>query len=238
MRLSRGPLGRESLRLDAVTDLSYTERLAWLASALPTFTGSGIIYVLTQRDTETVAGWLRQEGIAAEAYHGDLEGELRERLEQQLLDNEVKALVSTSALGMGFDKPDLGFVVHFQSTQSIVHYYQQVGRAGRAIEAVGVLLGGNEDDDIFAYFVKHALPSEELVDAVLSALRESESGLSISAFMALMNVPHGRIVSAMEFLNLGDAIAGRKGWFTLGADRGAIRLSRRESAKSCLPAPC
>jgi ATP-dependent DNA helicase RecQ len=127
---------------------------------------------------------------------------LRERREQQLLDNEVKALVSTSALGMGFDKPDLGFVVHFQSTQSIVHYYQQVGRAGRAIEAVGVLLGGSEDDDIFGYFVKHALPSEDLVDAVVSALRESETGLSIAALTALMNVPHGRIMAAMEFLKL------------------------------------
>ncbi len=202
MRVSRGQLGRDSLRLDTVTDLSYTERLAWLASALPAFAGSGIIYVLTQRDTETVAGWLRQEDIAVEAYHGDLGDELRERLERRLLDNETKALVSTSALGMGFDKPDLGFVVHFQSTQSIVHYYQQVGRAGRAIKAVGVLLGGSEDDDIFGYFVKHALPSEDLVDAVLAALRESQNGLSIAALMALMNVPQGRIMSAMEFLKL------------------------------------
>jgi ATP-dependent DNA helicase RecQ len=200
--VSRGPLARESLRLDTLADLSYTERLAWLASALPKIAGSGIIYVLTQRDANTVSAWLQSRGLPAAAYHSDVGDDVREELEQQLLSNEVKALVSTSALGMGFDKPDLGFVIHFQSTQSIVHYYQQVGRAGRAIDAVGVLLGGNEDDDIFGYFVKNALPSEDLVDALLAALRESESGLSIAALMSLMNVPQGRIMSAVEFLKL------------------------------------
>jgi ATP-dependent DNA helicase RecQ len=202
VRVNRGPLGRESLRLDTLTNLSYTERLAWLAFALPQFAGSGIIYVLTQRDASTVSGWLQSQGFAAAAYHSDIGNELRERLEEQLLNNEVKVLVSTSALGMGFDKPDLGFVIHFQSTQSIVHYYQQVGRAGRAIDAVGVLLGGSEDDDIFGYFVRNALPSEDLVNALLAALRESESGLSIAALMAMMNVPQGRVMSALEFLRL------------------------------------
>jgi ATP-dependent DNA helicase RecQ len=202
IRVSRGPLGRESLRLDTLTDLSYTERLAWLAFALPKIAGSGIVYVLTQRDANTVSGWLQSQGFAAAAYHSDVGDELRERLEGQLLNNEVKALVSTSALGMGFDKPDLGFVIHFQSTQSIVHYYQQVGRAGRAIDAVGVLLGGSEDDDISEYFVKNALPSEDLVDALLAALRDSENGLSMVGLMALMNVPQGRIMSALEFLKL------------------------------------
>jgi len=202
VRVSRGPLGRESLRLDTLTNLSYTERLAWLAFALPQLAGSGIIYVLTQRDANTVSSWLQSEDFAVAAYHSDVGDELREQLEGQLLNNEVKALVSTSALGMGFDKPDLGFVIHFQSTQSIVHYYQQVGRAGRAIDAVGVLLGGSEDDDIFEYFVRIALPSEDLVDALLAALRESESGLSIAALMAMLNAPHGRIMSALDFLKL------------------------------------
>lgn len=202
VRVSRGPLGRESLRLDTLTNLSYTERLAWLAAALPKLTGSGIIYALTTRDANTISSWLKSCGFAVAAYHGDIDKELRPELEQQLLKNEVKALVSTSALGMGFDKPNLGFVIHFQSTQSIVHYYQQVGRAGRAIDAVGVLLGGREDDDIFAYFVKNALPSEELVDALLAALSESETGLSFAALMAVLNVPYGRIEAALDFLKL------------------------------------
>jgi len=201
--ISRGPLGRDSLHLDAFVDLTYTERLAWLAAAIPKLPGSGIIYTLTQRDANLVADWLMSRGIVAAAYHSDIENNEREEREQALLNDHVKVLVATSALAMGFDKPNIGFVVHFQSTQSIVHYYQQVGRAGRAVDrAVGVLLGGDEDDDIFEYFVKNALPSESLVDAILGALGESQEGLSLPAMMAIVNVQRSRMDSALEFLAL------------------------------------
>ncbi|MBN1865535.1 MAG: hypothetical protein JW808_11600 [Victivallales bacterium] len=134
---------------------SPAARMAWLAQTIPTLSGSGIVYTLTQRDAERVAEWLRINKIAAEAYHADVNGveeegpSRREDLEQKLLRNELKALVATVALGMGFDKPDLGFVIHFQRPGSVVHYYQQVGRAGRALDqAFGILLHGEEDDQM------------------------------------------------------------------------------------------
>ena len=136
MKVVRGPLVRESLSLQNLQLDHQAERLAWLAEQLPKLPGSGIIYVLTQRDAERVAELLRLNKILAEAYHADLGdgedgNEIRTKLEQKLLNNEIKALVATVALGMGFDKPDLGFVIHFQRPASVVHYYQQVGRPTR-----------------------------------------------------------------------------------------------------------
>ena len=132
LRTLRGSLERESLAL-AVADVpSQAERLAWLARTIPDLEGSGIVYTLTVADTERVASFLRRRGIDAESYSGATDNDDRLRLEQALLANEVKVLVATSALGMGFDKPDLGFVIHYQSPGSPIAYYQQVGRAGRA----------------------------------------------------------------------------------------------------------
>ena len=141
LEVQRGPLTRASLSLQNIYLRSQAERMAWLANVLPGLPGSGIIYTLTVRDSERQAEWLKSQGIDAEAYNGAMETEQREALENRLLNNEVKALVATVALGMGFDKPDLGFVIHFQRPASVVHYYQQVGRAGRAVDdAYGVLL--------------------------------------------------------------------------------------------------
>ena len=157
----RGPLTRESLRLQNLRKPSRAARMAWIAHQVPILPGSGIIYTLTVHDSIVLAEWLQNCGIDAAAYYGRLENDERERLENQLLRNEVKALVATVALGMGFDKPDVGFVIHFQRPSSVVHYYQQVGRAGRALEnAYGVLLSGEEDDDIADYFMRTAFPTE------------------------------------------------------------------------------
>jgi len=141
LKVQRGPLARPSLTLQTIRLPRQSQRLAWLAEQLPRIRGHGIVYTLTVRDATQVADWLRSRGIDVEAYTGQMKAEERERLEQELLDNRVKALVATVALGMGFDKPDLGFVVHYQTPGSVVAYYQQVGRAGRALEnAYGVLL--------------------------------------------------------------------------------------------------
>src|SRR3954454_11147878 len=134
LKTYRGPLARSSLRLEVVELPSPAERLAWLARWLPELPGSGIVYTLTKRDSELVAEWLRQRGIAAEAYSGEVETERRIAVEERLLRNDLKAVVATSALGMGYDKPDLGFVVHYQAPGSVVAYYQQVGRAGRGVD--------------------------------------------------------------------------------------------------------
>lgn len=199
VQVIRGPLTRDSLHLDVVPEMSYARRLAWLANVLPTLPGSGIIYVLTHRDADVVTEWLNERGIRVAAYYAGVAD--RPQLERDLLDDEVKALVATSALGMGFDKPNLAFVVHLQSTASVVHYYQQVGRAGRAIPtAIGVLLGGEEDEEIHESFVRNALPTEPLIDAMLDELAESTDGLTINELMARVNAPKGRIEKALTFL--------------------------------------
>ncbi|HYW02737.1 MAG TPA: RecQ family ATP-dependent DNA helicase, partial [Gammaproteobacteria bacterium] len=139
--IQRGPLMRESLRLQAMGIADPAERLAWLAEHVPYLPGSGIVYTSTVRDAEKVAQWLNQQGVVAAAYHGSVVAEgyedsnaYRQTLEGQLSRNELKLVVATSALGMGYDKPDLGFVIHYQAPGSVVSYYQQVGRAGRAID--------------------------------------------------------------------------------------------------------
>src|SRR3954451_14329064 len=150
----RGPLGRSSLRFEVVDLPGQADRLAWLATWLPQLPGSGIVYTLTKRDSEVVSEWLTAHGVPAEAYSGDSATERRVDVEERLLRNDVKAVVATSALGMGYDKPDLGFVVHYQAPGSVIAYYQQVGRAGRAIEhAEVVLLRGAEDRRIQDFFI-------------------------------------------------------------------------------------
>ncbi len=203
IEVARGPLGRDSLHLDVIAGLTYAERLAWLARALcdDKLPGSGIIYTLTTRDANIVAEWLRSRGIDAQAYHGKIDATDRAARERLLLDNRIKALVATSALGMGYDKADLGFVVHFQSTQSVVHYYQMVGRAGRAIDtAVCVLLTGSEDDEIIEYFVRNALPSQELMAEILDAV--TEAARTSPMLMATVNSPKSKVENALEFLAL------------------------------------
>ena len=143
VKVQRGPLMRNSLALQVMQMPSTADRLAWLAERIPELPGSGIVYVLTTRDAERVAAWLRQNGTDAYAYHADIDDVERERLEQALLSNELKCLVATTALGMGYDKPDLTFVIHYQTPGNVVAYYQQVGRAGRAIPlAYGVCQSG------------------------------------------------------------------------------------------------
>ena len=179
LRTYRGPLGRSSLRLEVVELPGQAERLAWLATWLPRLEGSGIVYTLTKRDAEMVAEWLSGHGIAAEAYSGEVETARRVAVEERLLANELKAVVATSALGMGYDKPDLGFVVHYQAPGSVISYYQQVGRAGRGVEhADVVLLRGREDRRIQDFFIEQAFPPRELVERVLDALEAAgEDGL-------------------------------------------------------------
>ncbi|HAY22388.1 MAG TPA: ATP-dependent DNA helicase RecG, partial [Desulfobacterales bacterium] len=194
LTLLRGPLGRASLRLQNIHLPGQAARMAWLSEHLPSLPGSGIIYTLTIRDAQRLATWLQSEGIQAFAYWGGLDNDSRVDLEQRLLDNRIKALVATSALGMGFDKPDLGFVIHFQRPGSVIHYYQQVGRAGRALdEAYGIMLSGAEDEEITNYFIRTAFPPEGHTREVLAALNRAEDGLSLSKLEGDLNLRRGQI---------------------------------------------
>lgn len=201
LRIHRGALARRSLRLQNVMLPSQAERLAWLAAHLSELPGSGVIYTLTIADSERVARWLRQKGWEVYSYHADLETEKREQLEQMLLHNQVKALVATVALGMGFDKPDLGFVVHFQRPGSVVHYYQQIGRAGRSLEnALVILLGGEEDDEIVDYFIRTALPPQAHTEAVLHALQQSPNGLTLVELERKVNLSRQQLDKVLRLL--------------------------------------
>lgn len=203
LEVQRGPLTRASLSLQNIYLRSQAARMAWLANILPDLPGSGIVYTLTVRDSERLADWLKSRGIDAEPYNGAMETERREILEQRLLNNGVKALVATVALGMGFDKPDLGFVVHFQRPPSVVHYYQQVGRAGRAVDnAYGILLNGEEDDEIADYFIRTAFPTPQDVDQFLTVIRAANAALTVADMQQRVNFPKGKIESILKFLLL------------------------------------
>ncbi|MBM3888255.1 MAG: ATP-dependent DNA helicase RecQ [Verrucomicrobia bacterium] len=206
LRVLRGPLVRSSLRLYNIQLARQSDRLAWLAHFLPQLPGNGVVYTLTVQDARRVAAWLQQNNISARAYHADLEAAERIEIEGQLLRNEVKALVATVALGMGFDKPDLGFVIHFQRPGSVVAYYQQVGRAGRAVDsAFGILLSGSEDDEISDYFIRTAFPPLEVIQAVLDTVAH-RGPLTIEDIGATVNQGRNAIEKSLKLLEVDGAV--------------------------------
>src|SRR4051812_14941575 len=218
LRTYRGELARSSLRLEVVVLPSQAERLAWLARWLPELPGSGIVYCLTKRDTESVAAWLNGRGISALPYSGEVDDAARVEVERRLLANDVKAVVATSALGMGYDKPDLGFVVHYQAPGSAIAYYQQVGRAGRALdEAHAVLLRGIEDRDIQDYFIASAFPPREKAEAVVELIASAERPVRIGELSAAVNLGQARIMAMLKVLDVEGAVAqDGSGWVRTG----------------------
>lgn len=213
IKIIRGTLTRDNLALQTINLADQPSRLAWLVQNLPLIQGTGIIYVLTKNDAELVSQWLNFNGIKALPYYsgikhnnfkndtGQLDSDLyREHLEQLLINNDIKALVATSALGMGYDKPDLGFVIHYQAPNSVISYYQQVGRAGRGINsAIGILLNGYEDELIHDFFRKNAFPKEYEIVSILKALDNAES-LSLEKLEKSANLPAKRIEHALKYL--------------------------------------
>lgn len=210
----RGSLDRESLHLYVLNMPSQADRLAWLSTYIPTLPGTGIVYCLTVDDARRVSEWLRKQGIAAPAYFGDEDPVARERIEQDLLDDRLKAVVATSALGMGYDKPDLGFVIHYQSPGSPVAYYQQVGRAGRAVpRALGILMTGAEDTDIQDYFITTAFSPKHQAESVIALLEERAEPVSKSEIPTIVNVRPSRLDAMLKILEVDGAIErSKKGW--------------------------
>ncbi len=214
----RGGLARDSLRLGVLRSMSPEQRLGWLVQHLAELPGSGIVYTLTVSAAEDVASALSDAGLAVASYTGRTDPADRERLEGALRRNEVKALVATSALGMGFDKPDLGFVVHLGAPSSPVAYYQQVGRAGRATERAEVLLlPGPEDRDIWRYFASVSMPREEQAEAVLRTLSESGRALSTAALETAVDVRRTRLELLLKVLDVDGAVQRVSGgWVATG----------------------
>lgn len=216
----RGPLERESLRLGVVRLPDAAHRLAWLAEHLDDLQGSGIIYTLTVAAAEEATAFLRQRGFRVASYTGKTENADRLQAEVDLQENRVKALVATSALGMGFDKPDLGFVVHLGSPSSPIAYYQQVGRAGRGVAHADVLLlPGKEDEAIWRYFADTAFPPEAQVRQTLSALAGAGRPLSVPALEAVVDLRRTRLESMLKVLDVDGAVKRVKGgWTATGAE--------------------
>lgn len=210
----RGELARDSLRLGVQPGLDPSARIAWLASHLGDFTGSGIVYTLTVSAAEDITRILRDQGHEVRAYTGRTDAEERAELEQMLKDNRLKALIATSALGMGFDKPDLGFVVHVGAPSSAVAYYQQVGRAGRATESADVLLlPGAEDTEIWEYFATASMPSQSDANAVLTALAEADGPLSVARLETLVGTKRTRLQLLLKTLEVEDAVEKVRGGY-------------------------
>ncbi|MCP2260140.1 ATP-dependent DNA helicase RecQ [Streptoalloteichus tenebrarius] len=219
----RGALDRESLHLGVVrredgAPMGAEQRLAWLAEKLSELPGSGIVYTLTVAAADDVASYLRERGHAVVAYSGRSDPAERQQAEADLLANRVKALVATSALGMGFDKPDLGFVVHLGAPSSPIAYYQQIGRAGRGVRRAEVLLlPGREDRDIWNYFASLAFPPEPVVRQLLAALAEAPGPLSTAALEPRVELSRTRLEVVLKVLDVDGAVRRvRGGWEATG----------------------
>ncbi len=238
----RGPLDRESLRLGVLRLPDAAHRLAWLGERLGELPGSGIVYTLTVAAAEEVAAFLRQRGHPVASYTGRTENADRLQAEEDLLANRVKALVATSALGMGFDKPDLGFVVHLGSPSSPIAYYQQVGRAGRGVDHADVLLlPGREDEAIWAYFASVGFPPEEQVRRTLRVLQEAGRPMSLPALEPLVDLRRSRLETMLKVLDVDGAVKRVKGgWIATGrpwaydAQRYAWVAGQRETEQQAM----
>lgn len=214
----RGPLGRESLRLTVLSLPTSAHRLAWLADHLNELPGSGIIYALTVSGADQAAAFLRARGHDVIAYSSKTDDAERRAAEADLISNHRKALVATSALGMGFDKADLGFVVHLGAPPSPIGYYQQIGRAGRAIDtAIVVLLPSAQDIPIWQYFALLTFPPEAQVRVALDALAASNRPLSTQVLETRVDLSRGRLEHMLKVLDVDGAVRRVDGgWVSTG----------------------
>ncbi len=244
VRTLRGPLARKGLKLQNIVLGSVAERLAWLAQNVPSLPGSGVIYCLTRKDVFRVSEWLKMKGIDSEHYWGgaipgDDGGDKSEELELRLLNNRIKVLVATSALGMGYDKPDLGFVIHYQAPGSAISYYQQVGRAGRAVpESYGILLHGREEEKILGFFMNESFPAVEESLAILDHLH-SVPETTLGELQKSLNLKHNRLEKALKHLEIDGFISKNRSQYTrtikpwkYDSDRiDTVKTVRREERK-------
>ena len=208
----RTSLDRESLHCAVIELEDDAERLSWVADHLGEITGSGIIYALTVDQALTTADWLRLKGHDVEAYSGSTSPADRERLEDRLRNNDLKALVATSALGMGFDKADMAFCIHLGLPETPVAYYQQIGRAGRAISKAEVIAlpRPRQDERIWKWFESVSMPSEQVCNRVLTKL-STTSSLSIPRLEADVNMGRSRLSTLLSILDVQGAIRRTKG---------------------------
>ncbi len=210
--VSRGSLMRESLAIQVIKLATKEDRLAWLAENVPKMPGSGIIYCLTINDCDLVVGWLKHCGINAEAVYSRTDGAEKDQNMDRFMRNEIKALVATTAVGMGYDKPDIGFVIHFQKPGNLIGYYQQIGRAGRSLDtAYAILLCGEEDNDINEYFINTAFPTEDMMNGIIEVLKDHTDGIRQKDFANYVNMRQTTIDKCLKYLEVQGDIYKDKG---------------------------
>ncbi|MCS4489788.1 ATP-dependent DNA helicase [Corynebacterium sp. ES2794-CONJ1] len=241
--IMRGSLARRSLYLNVLHLPDSSQRAAWIATHIQDLSGSGIVYCLTIAAAEELGHYLRSMGYQAATYTGRTEAAERELYEQQLLNNELKVLVATSALGMGFDKPDLGFVIHYGAPSSPISYYQHIGRAGRNNDQASIiLLPGTEDQAIWEYFAKSSLPDASAVEPLMQALSQADTPLTVARLENSVNLSRGRIEQTLKILSVDHFVEKtRSGWirtskpFTLDLHKNqALKETRAKEAQAML----
>lgn len=207
VHISRGSLTRQTLAIEVLNMPNRESRYAWILKNIKKLPGTGIIYCLTQRDCDYVSNFLNKNGIKALPYYSSSkkEKELNETIEK-FQNNKIKAIVATTKLGMGYDKGDISFVIHFQCPQNIVNYYQQIGRAGRNIDlAYAILMFGKEDQEINNYFINTAFPKKEDCEKVLKVISES-NGLKLYNIEHRVNIKRSEVDKVVNFLQNENAI--------------------------------
>lgn len=216
--VSRGPLTRESLYIQVLNKPDKIERYAWILENIPKLKGSGIIYCLTQRDCDYLADFLKKNGISAAAYYsrsGEDGNNINREIEENFRNNKLKIIVATIKLGMGYDKGDIAFVIHYQMPQNIVSYYQQIGRAGRNLDRAYIfLLYGKEDEEILNYFIDTAFPTEQETESIVQYIG-SKDGVKESEIISALNIRSARIKKALSFLQNDGFIRKEKSYYYL-----------------------
>ena len=200
--VSRGSLMRESIAIETIALASREERLVWLKNNIGRIPGTGIIYCLTVNDCKLVDKWLSSQGISSRAFYAELDKDEKDDAVAHFMNNEIKVLVATVAFGMGFDKPDIGFVIHFQRPGNLVAYYQQIGRAGRQImNAYAVLLYGEEDDMINEYFIETAFPTEAMMNDVIDIIT-NYPGIKKRYIQRYTDMKYTHIEKSLKYLDV------------------------------------
>ena len=214
--VSRGPLMRESIAIQTIQLDTREERLAWILEHINEMPGSGIIYCLTINDCELVNKWLKHHGVSSEVYYSKIDAVEKSEIVEKFLANEIKVLVATIAFGMGFDKPDIGFVIHFQKPKNLVEYYQQIGRAGRKMKntnAYAVMLYGKDDDIINDYFIDSAFPTEKDMNEIIDVITKNP-GKRQQAVIELTNMKKNRAEKCLKYLEVnGDIYIENKAYY-------------------------
>ncbi len=211
--VQRGNLARESIHIQVIKLDTRAERMAWIKNNIVKIEGTGIIYCLTINDCNLLNSYLKNSGINSSVYHSRRDAQERRLVENQFMNNEIKVVVATTALGMGIDKPDISFVVHFQKPGNVVAYYQQIGRAGRGIDkAHAILLVGNEDDDINDYFIKSAFPTFSEMDSLIRLLSAS-NGMTKNEISSKLNYSMSRIDKCLKYLLVNGDIYKEKSYY-------------------------